>query len=602
MQSQRLTSTSTSTTTTSSTTPTPPTQNFVPEHFKKRKVALRVLFDGTEFSGSQIQPGLEVDKSVEHALKIGLYRAGMITPLNVVDVHKIGWVASSRLDRGVHSLAFVLAAKLEVDTDWFDEDRTPANVQSNIHADPAMLRRLNAHLPPSVRVADACRVAAGFQPRHLTYRREYTYYLPADAFGPGAIERVGLDQLNKLLQLFVGKKRNFSNFSRISNPRYDSIMTFLSPPHAALERNLTALAPRSPTDGDGLVRFVTGLLLAQAKYGRSWRVRTTEAFADATFDELLARMVGVTATERPMLDAIAKFYDQDDETRTLFAWRMRQCLWFHHEETFERAIYSATMTPVRFPDKSQWFAVHIAGESFVYHQIRRMIGALGLVVLGHMTPEDLNKSMLCTPFWRVMPLAPSGNLILAHTECHDLTKAELFADEPVSPSLRAFRDLKLFSRMASLREQWARDWNQELVEPDEVPLVAPDMQPLSFDDIAPQQMFSLLAHNGRGGAERDAVGVRALHDLWQARFALPLNERRAVLRHEREERIARHREEDAMDGRERRWRRSGEGAENGERGSFKRNGLRRGEGDDNAESIGFEHDRPRSSRPPRPKR
>lgn len=536
-----------------------------------------MLFDGTEFSGSQIQPGLAVDKSVEHSLKVGLYRAGMITPSNVVDVHKIGWVASSRLDRGVHSLAFVLAAKLEVDTDWFDEDRSPTNVQSNIHADPAMLRRLNAQLPPAVRVADACRVASGFQPRHLTYRREYTYYLPADAFGAGAIERVGLEKLNQHLQLFVGKKRNFSNFSRISNPRYDSIMTFLSPPHATVERSLTALAPRSPTDGDGLVRFVTALLLAQAKYGRSWRVRTTEPFDDATFDVLLSRMVAgapTTAAERPLLDTIAKFYNQDDETRTLFAWRMRQCLWFHHEETFDRAIYSASMTPVRFPDKSQWFAVHIAGESFVYHQIRRMIGALGLVVLGHMTPEDLAKSMLCTPFWRVMPLAPSGNLILAHTECHDLTESELFPDEHVSPSLRAFRDLRLFSRMSSLREQWARDWNQELVEPDEVPLVAADMQPLSFDDITPQHMFSLLAHNDRGGAERDAVGARALHDLWQARFAMPLNERRAVLRHEREERIARHREEEAIDGRERRWRRSGPGAENGERGSFRRNDVR----------------------------
>jgi tRNA pseudouridine(38-40) synthase len=498
-----------------------PLPNFVPESFKKRKVALRVLFDGTEYSGSQIQPGLAVDKSVEHALKVGLYRAGLITASNVGDVHKIGWVASSRLDRGVHALAFVVAAKLEVDPDWFDERNAPPNVQTNIHASAAMLRRVNQHLPPAIRVADACRVASGFQPRHLTYRREYTYYLPADAFGPGAIEALGLDRINDLLRVFVGKKRNFSNFSRISNPRYDQIVTFLGPSKAAMERSLTALAPRSPADSDGLMRFVTGLLLAQAKYGRSWRVRTDEPFDAATYEALLARMLTaapVSAAERPVLAAIAEFYDQSDEMRSLFAWRMRQCLWFFHEETFERAIYSASVAPVQFPDKSQWFAVHFAGESFVYHQIRRMIGAVGLVVLGHMTADDLDAAMNCTPFWRVMPLAPSGNLTLTHTACFDLTKRELFADEPVSPALRAFRDAKLFPRMSALREQWSRDWHQELMEPDEVPLVAADLQPLAFDAIGPQHMFSLLAHNGRGGSERDAVGVRLLHELWHLRF------------------------------------------------------------------------------------
>jgi tRNA pseudouridine(38-40) synthase len=523
-------------------------------------VALRVLFDGTEFSGSQIQPGLNVDKSVEHALKLGLYRAGFITASNVTDLHKIGWAASSRLDRGVHALAFVVAGKLEVDPDWFDESNTPPNVQTNIHATAAMLRRINQHLPLSIRVADACRVASGFQPRHLTYRREYTYYLPADAFGPGAIEKLGVDRLNRLLNAFVGKKRNFSNFSRISNPRYDNILTFLSPENAVIEQTLTALAPRSPTDSAGLVRFVTGLLLAQAKYGRSWRVRTGEPFDAATFEALLARMLvaaPVAAAERPALAAIAQFYDQNDETRSLFAWRMRQCLWFFHEETYERSIYSASVAPVQFPDRSQWFAVHFAGESFVYHQIRRMIGAIGLVVHGHMTPADLDLSMNCTPFWRVMPLAPSGNLTLAHTTCFDLTKRELFLDEPVAPALRAFRESKLFPRMSALREQWARDWNQELVEPDEVPLVAADMQPLAFDAITPQHMFSLLAHNGRGGSERDAVGVRALHELWQMRFTQPLNERRATLRNEREERIAQHKLEEAQAKAEQtRWRRS----------------------------------------------
>jgi tRNA pseudouridine(38-40) synthase len=522
--------------------------NMTPASFKKRRIALRVLFDGTTYSGSQIQSQvMGQDKSVEQALKLGLYRAGLITASNAVDAHKIGWLASSRLDRGVHSLALIVAAKLEVDPAWFGESAAPGH-HNNARASSAMFDQINAHLPDSIRVVDACRVASGFNPRHLTFRRQYTYYLPADAFGRGAIEKFGIERINKLLRTFVGNKVDFSNFSRNSHPRYDNIMTFLSPPHAGLEQHLSALAPRSPADGPGLLRFLTSLLLAQAKFGRSWQVNTHEPFNATTFDASLALMMSVQSSpeEEQLLRELAAYYDQSVERRTLFAWRLRQCLWYHHEPTYERNIYDASLTPVnqdQFPDASAWFAVHIAGESFVYHQIRRMVGALGLVVTGRMSEASLARALQTAPFWTVMPLAPAGNLMLSHSSCYDLVKSQLFPDDRIAPELRSFRDRMLFPRIAASHKEWLSLWERELAEPGELPVSTSQIDELSFDAINAQHMFELLSQNSAGGGERDAAGALMLQRLWQVRFSDPLQKRRAALR---EARDARREEYDAI--------------------------------------------------------
>lgn len=510
-------------------------ENFVPSSFKKRKVALRVAFDGTAYTGSQFQTQRGDDKSVEQALKLGLYRAGLISASNSVDVHKIGWAASSRLDSGAHALALLIGAKLEIDPAWFPD--APPNQQTNAHASEVMLHRINAHLPPAIRVVDAARVATGFNARYLTTQREYSYFLPADAFGPDAIERYGLERINDALRLFVGH-RNYVNFSRINFPRYNTIATFLSPPHANLESYLTAQAPRDPADGVGLTRFFSALLLAQTMFGRSWHVATSEAFQKPAFEDALARMLEAAAPQpqAALLEQIAAFYGQSDETRSLFAWRMRQCLWYYHEAMHERTVHSASITAGHFPDKSRWYAVHIAGESFVYHQIRRMIGALGLVVMGRIALEDLERALQFTPFWTVMPLAPAGNLVLSHSACYDISREELFPDAPVSQRLRSFRDTNLFPRMTDLREQWLDRWQSEIAQPEELVRISADVDPVTFDEIGPLQMFTMLAHNSKGGGERDAVGARLLNQLWTLRFSQPLDARRRLLRAARAER------------------------------------------------------------------
>lgn len=80
-------------------------------------------------------------------LELALLRAGLIAASNYGELRKIRWSRSSRTDKGVHSLATVIGCR--VVTDQPDEQ---------FALDPegqGLAARINAHLPPSVRVSGA---------------------------------------------------------------------------------------------------------------------------------------------------------------------------------------------------------------------------------------------------------------------------------------------------------------------------------------------------------------------------------------------------------------------------------------------------------------
>lgn len=107
---------------------------------------LRVAYDGTEYCGWQIQPGL---RTVEGTLKSALYK------LMGAEVPMIG---ASRTDAGVHAEGNVAV---------FDCDTT-------IPADKIKYA-LNNLLPEDVVVVESKQVEADFHPRHCDCRKTYQY-------------------------------------------------------------------------------------------------------------------------------------------------------------------------------------------------------------------------------------------------------------------------------------------------------------------------------------------------------------------------------------------------------------------------------------------
>ncbi len=78
-----------------------PTSENPPARLPKQRIALLVGYNGSDFSGSQKNPGV---RTVEEELEKALYRLGVIAEFNFGDLKKIGWNRATRTDKRVHAL------------------------------------------------------------------------------------------------------------------------------------------------------------------------------------------------------------------------------------------------------------------------------------------------------------------------------------------------------------------------------------------------------------------------------------------------------------------------------------------------------------------
>src|SRR5687768_16239336 len=117
-----------------------------------RRVKLTLQYDGAGFFGWQVQPGV---RTVQAELEAALSRLtdGSVTV-----------IAAGRTDRGVHATGQVASALVP-------EKWTPA----------ALLRSLNAILPPDIWIMLATEVQNSFHARYDAVARSYTYRVGTSA-------------------------------------------------------------------------------------------------------------------------------------------------------------------------------------------------------------------------------------------------------------------------------------------------------------------------------------------------------------------------------------------------------------------------------------
>lgn len=243
-----------------------------------QRVCLTVAYDGTDFSGWQIQPGRRtVQAELERALEQVVGCA--------VRLHHSG-----RTDAGVHARGQV--AHVDV-----SETISPKR----------LLGGVNAVLDPDVRVMRVARVAADFHARFDAISKEYRYFiwngpaLPPDLRRYRMHERRRLDlmAMRTAAQALVGE-HDFASFA--ANPRREIGGTVKTVSDIALSRS---------RDGDVMLR-VTGegflYKMVRSIAGFLWRTGLAELHPeDAT--RLLS--ANVRTNEIPTLPA-----------KGLFLWRV----------------------------------------------------------------------------------------------------------------------------------------------------------------------------------------------------------------------------------------------------------------------------------------
>ncbi|MEY5062772.1 MAG: tRNA pseudouridine synthase [Verrucomicrobiota bacterium] len=211
---------------------------------KLQTFKLTLAYRGSDFYGWQRQdPHPTVQLALENALK----------KIFGKPIHVAG---SGRTDRGVHALGQVASCTL------------PAS-----HPPATLLRALNFHLPPGVRVLSVQKAKPRFHARFSAKGKTYQYRIINSSFlHPMEIGRawhvprpLDLASMRRATRLFTGK-HDFASFT--SNPGYEREST--------IRRLRTVRIVRKPGsvleftfDGDGfLYRMVRNLVGALVKVGQ----------------------------------------------------------------------------------------------------------------------------------------------------------------------------------------------------------------------------------------------------------------------------------------------------------------------------------------------
>lgn len=171
-----------------------------------RRIRLRVAYDGTNYSGWQIQPSaITVEKVLDDA----------IHQLTGEHIHVIG---ASRTDAGVHAMGNVAV---------FD-------TASSIPAD-RFTYALNRYLPDDVIVQESAEVNADFHPRHCDTKKTYCYRILNTEFGIpqkrnytwNVAGNIDIDRMKKAAGYLIGE-HDFKSFCCVRTQAESTVRTVYS--------------------------------------------------------------------------------------------------------------------------------------------------------------------------------------------------------------------------------------------------------------------------------------------------------------------------------------------------------------------------------------
>ncbi len=191
---------------------------------------LVLAYDGTDFHGWQVQPGLrtiqgEVAAAIQHVVGEQVLPQG-----------------SGRTDAGVHALAQVASFALQAPI-----------------PPPNLLRALNRALPPAIRVTAATHAPSGFHARHSATAKQYEYRIYRGEICPPQLARyvyslswpLDIGAMQQAAPLVLGT-HDFSSFAAVDPDRTARMAS-----DSAID-NVRTLTHSSWREADDLLIYTVG--------------------------------------------------------------------------------------------------------------------------------------------------------------------------------------------------------------------------------------------------------------------------------------------------------------------------------------------------------
>jgi tRNA pseudouridine38-40 synthase len=361
----------------------------------KRKVAVLIGYAGSGYKGMQIQGD---EKTIEGDIFKAFIAAGAISKANADDPKKSSLIRCARTDKGVHAAGNVISLKLIVE----DED---------------IVEKINANLPPQLRVWGYERTPAGFSCYQVCDSRWYEYLIPTHAFlpphpqsflGKKLIEHA---EAEGKLDEYKARQEDVANFWAETEENYikpilekldpqlraavttamhtfdDGFPEGASDPTDAVDVKAEEVTSEVLPDADEVKKELVDLNLPVAPTATDGEAKPEEkgprtlSPLEAAIKEVKAAYLAAKKAYRISDSRKARVQEALDQYKGTNNYHNYTVQKNFKEDSAKRYIMSFQVgaKPIIVND-TEWLSLKVHGQSFMMHQIRKMVAMATLVV------------------------------------------------------------------------------------------------------------------------------------------------------------------------------------------------------------------------------
>ncbi|KAL3641050.1 hypothetical protein CASFOL_016018 [Castilleja foliolosa] len=395
--------------------------------YRRRKVAIFFAYCGVGYQGMQKNPGA---KTIEGDFEEALFLSGAVPEEERGKPRRYDWARSARTDKGVSAVGQVVSGKF-----WVDP--------------PGFIERLNSNLVPQIRVFGYKRATPAFNSKKFCDRRRYVYLIPVFALDPtrhrdreSVLASLGSgNELVKCLECsergrkvygLMGKRSHESKTvgdnvevgsgissnslgALVENEKADDVLVENNNSVNSLEKRNNHAPNENVSSENGAEKMkedkteddkVVGVKTNGVKNVEKMKEDKTEC-ENANDEEKPEKMSDFVYgdEEKERFNRILKYYEGTHNFHN-FTTRTKA-----EDPAAKRYILSFNANTVISIDGFDFVKCEVVGQSFMLHQIRKMIG-LAVAIMRNYAPESLIEKAFQQKVNITVPMAPEVGLYL----------------------------------------------------------------------------------------------------------------------------------------------------------------------------------------------
>jgi tRNA pseudouridine38-40 synthase len=328
----------------------------------KKKVACLIGYCGSGYHGMQSNPP---QKTIEGDLFQAFVQAGAISKDNANDPKKSSFMRAARTDKGVHAAGNVVSLKLIVE----DED---------------IVDKINSFLPSQIRVWGYSRTNNSFECRKMCNSRMYEYLIPSYSFLPPKPSSALAGQISRIDEELGNKTE-----------KDQEGITFWDKVDKSLkEEGITMEEIKKYVNSE--VENLDNEEESQDLPPILKRIKTIENQHRRDFRISAARLEKVREA--------FKIYEGTHNFHNFTLGKLPS------DASAIRVMKSLMVSDPKVINGTEWLSIKIHGQSFMLHQIRKMVALAALVVRTGCPLDRISEAFGPTKI--NIPKAPSLGLLL----------------------------------------------------------------------------------------------------------------------------------------------------------------------------------------------